>query len=482
MSSQGSATSNLHDQPLPHPPTQMYNDDHVHYTGPFTPSPFELLYLVNTGEHDDTLRLGTAASPVHRITIDGLIRLREQRVALDRIVQETNTYSANLAYNATAGAAGGLVLQGPATVPSLPMYPQNDRQPATSDHTGTIPKDVCDADPNSPEFWMAQAAYAERIRNAAELACEQFSRIPSIPTPSFGLSRPFNRTGPTAPVHPAEQLPSAPSSPTSLVYPDPPSPSSNDSSDGSIVVEHIPPSEPGSPPMYTASIGIRTPTPSDSGTEAVESDVESIHSPQIQGCDNCDPPATVLFRADGAINPYFQPLRITFTRDQHTPEPIAREPESDTNSSENVDSRPDTSSSDQSSSPNNSDDMTGEVYEYLSALCAEWRTTAAENVRATVVRYAGRLRLVTSLEIVVSNDGRKELLETTIPSAHNLLTMISTGVTPTPNSMETESSSSTAAATENAEEQYEWVYTGRQESFREVTLSDGTVARLEFRP
>ncbi|ESK82073.1 hypothetical protein Moror_13404 [Moniliophthora roreri MCA 2997] len=99
--------------------------------------------------------------------------------------------------------------------------------------------------------------------------------------------------------------------------------------------------------------------------------------------------------------------------------------------------------------------MTDEVYEYLSALCAEWRTTTAENARATVVKYAGRLRLVTSLEIVVSNDGRAELLETTIPSTHNLLTMISTGVTPTPNSMETESNSSTTAATENAEEQYE---------------------------
>ncbi|ESK82072.1 hypothetical protein Moror_13403 [Moniliophthora roreri MCA 2997] len=341
MSNQGSATSNLHNRPLPSPPTQMYNDDHVHYTGPFTPSPFELLYLVNTGEHDDTLRLGTAALPVHRITIDGLIRLREQRAALDRIVQETNTYSANLAYNATAGATGGLVLQGPATVPSPPTYSQNDRQPVTADNTGTIPKNICDADPNSPEFRMAQAVYAERIRNAAELACEQFSRIPSIPTPSFGLSRPFNRTGSTAPIHPTKQLPSAPSSPTSLVYPDPPSPSSNESSDRSIVVEHVPPSELGSPPMYAASIGIRTPTPSDSGAEAVESDVESIHSPQIQGCDNCDPPATVLFRADGAINSYFQPLRITFTRDQCTPKPIARELESDAHSSKNTDSRPD---------------------------------------------------------------------------------------------------------------------------------------------
>ncbi|ESK82930.1 hypothetical protein Moror_1333 [Moniliophthora roreri MCA 2997] len=108
--------------------------------------------------------------------------------------------------------------------------------------------------------------------------------------------------------------------------------------------------------------------------------------------------------------------------------------------------------------------MRDEVFEYLSAL------------------YAGWLRLVTSLEIVVSNEGRDELLATTLPSAHHLLMMISTGVTLTLNSMETESSSSTTAAVENVEEQFKWVYTGRQESFQEVTLSDGTVARLEFRP
>ncbi|ESK83238.1 hypothetical protein Moror_5390, partial [Moniliophthora roreri MCA 2997] len=293
MSSQQATSSNLHDRPLPPPPVHTEDPDQVHYTGPFCPSPFELLYLVNTGDHDDTLRLGTEASSVHRITVDGLIRLREQRAALDRIIQETNTYSANLAYNATAGAAGGLVLQGPVTVPCPPAYSHDDDAPNVSNAAGTIPEGVCDANPNSPEFWMAHTAYVERIRRATELACVQYDRIPSVPTPSFGLSRPFIRTRQPTALHSPERLASAASSPTSLVYPEPPSPSSAGASDdGSIVVEHIPPSEPDSPPMYAASIGIRTPTPSDSGAEAVESDMESIHSPQIQGCDNCDPPAT----------------------------------------------------------------------------------------------------------------------------------------------------------------------------------------------
>ncbi|KAI3595117.1 hypothetical protein WG66_011254 [Moniliophthora roreri] len=108
------------------------------------------------------------------------------------------------------------------------------------------------------------------------------------------------------------------------------------------------------------------------------------------------------------------------------------------------------SSNEPSSPPTSDDDMRDEVFEYLSAL------------------YAGWLRLVTSLEIVVSNEGRDELLATTLPSAHHLLMMISTGVTLTLNSMETESSSSTTAAVENVEEQFKWVYTGRQESFQET--------------
>ncbi|ESK82045.1 hypothetical protein Moror_13433, partial [Moniliophthora roreri MCA 2997] len=137
---QQTTSSNLHNRPLPSPPVHTEDPDQVHYTGPFCPSPFELLYLVNTGDHDDALRLGTEASPVHRITIDGLIRLREQRAALDRIIQETNTYSANLAYNATAGAAGGLVLQGPVTVPCPPAYSHDDDAPNASNAAGTVPE------------------------------------------------------------------------------------------------------------------------------------------------------------------------------------------------------------------------------------------------------------------------------------------------------------------------------------------------------
>ncbi|ESK80952.1 hypothetical protein Moror_13471 [Moniliophthora roreri MCA 2997] len=128
---------------------------------------------------------------------------------------------------------------------------------------------------------------------------------------------------------------------------------------------------------------------------------------------------------------------------------------------------------------NKTRDITDEVYEYLSALCAEWRSTMATNAQSTVVKYAGRLCLVTSLEIVISDKGQIELLKNTIPSTQDLLTMIATGVTSTLNSMETASSNSTAAQ-ENVEDKYKWQYTEQQESFRQVTLSDGTVVTLEY--
>ncbi|ESK85054.1 hypothetical protein Moror_15698 [Moniliophthora roreri MCA 2997] len=379
MSNQASSSSNLHSRPLPSPPTHVEDPEQVHYTGPFCPSPFELLYLVNTGEHDDALRLGTAASPVHRITVDGLIRLREQCTALDHIIQETNMYLANLAYNATAGAAGGLVLQGPVMVPSLRMFAMQIQ---------TAPNFGWHMQPMPNEFGTLPNWRANNMRE-------------SPPSP-----------------HPA------------LVY-----------------LGHL--FEPDNQPAFIPSI--ESPPPLQ---VLPPSSIQTPQAPLATTPPMTDPSSSNVFLLPNQVVP-------PFWDDEDLVEASSSEP---------------------SSSPTDSEDMTNEVFKYLSALCAEWRTTAAKNARATVVKYAGRLRLVTSLEIVVSNDGREELLETTLPSAHCLLEMISMGVTPTPSSMETESSNSTTAATENAEEQYEWVYTGRQESFREVTLSDGTVARLEFRP
>uniref|UniRef100_A0A0W0F2W6 Uncharacterized protein n=1 Tax=Moniliophthora roreri TaxID=221103 RepID=A0A0W0F2W6_MONRR len=79
-----------------------------------------------------------------------------------------------------------------------------------------------------------------------------------------------------------------------------------------------------------------------------------------------------------------------------------------------------------------------EIHKFLCALCAGWRTTVPETVRATVARSADYLHLDIFLGIVVSDEGRLDFLERTIPGVHALLTMISTGVITTTISMETE--------------------------------------------
>ncbi|ESK81847.1 hypothetical protein Moror_9631 [Moniliophthora roreri MCA 2997] len=338
-------SSNLHSRPLPLVPAgpaaeDAHYSDNVHYTGLFRPSSFELLYLVNTGEHNDALQRAAVASPVLQITLDGLIHLREQHAALNQIAQETNVYSANLAFNATAGVAGGLVLEGLMMVPLPPVLERRDDPQMSNANTGAIPSDVCDADPNSPEFWVAQCAYAERIQNAAQLACEQIQRLPQVSPSGDDLLGPSCQPKPVPTLHPAEHVASSPSSPTSLIYPEPPSLSSTSS--GSIIVEHIPDTNSGSPPIYATSIGIRTPSSSNSSTKTDESHMENIYSSGVQGCDNCDPPATVPFHADGQFNPYFQPLRITYTDARFSSGPIAPEPTPDSEATVVTDAGPST--------------------------------------------------------------------------------------------------------------------------------------------
>ncbi|ESK81642.1 hypothetical protein Moror_3249 [Moniliophthora roreri MCA 2997] len=251
--------SNLHLQPLPLVPAgstaeDAHYPDDIHYTSPFHPSPFELLYLVNTSEHDNALQRAAVASPILQITLDGLIHLWEQRATLNQIAQETNVYLANLAFNATAEAAGGLVLEGLMMVPLPPVLERCDDPQTSNTNTDAIPSDICNANPNSPEFWVAQCAYAEQIRNTAQLACKQIQRLSWVSPSGDDLPGTSHQPEPISTLHPAEHVTSSPSSPTSLVYPEPPSPSS--ASSGSIVVEHISDTNSGSPPIYTASIGI----------------------------------------------------------------------------------------------------------------------------------------------------------------------------------------------------------------------------------
>ncbi|ESK93873.1 hypothetical protein Moror_13027 [Moniliophthora roreri MCA 2997] len=115
-----------------------------------------------------------------------------------------------------------------------------------------------------------------------------------------------------------------------------------------------------------------------------------------------------------------------------------------------------------------------EVHEFLCALCAEWHTTAPATVRATVARSADYLRLGIYLGIAVSDEGRIDFLKQTIPGAHGLLTTISTGVTTTMTSTETENNETNISGDVDDPDDLVPMFVGIPDhDAQEVTLPDG---------
>ncbi|ESK86777.1 hypothetical protein Moror_15155 [Moniliophthora roreri MCA 2997] len=120
-----------------------------------------------------------------------------------------------------------------------------------------------------------------------------------------------------------------------------------------------------------------------------------------------------------------------------------------------------------------------EVHQFLCALCAEWRITVPETVRATVARSVDYLHLGIFLGIVVSNKGHIDFLEQTILGAHSLLTTISMGVTMTMTSTATENNEGAGARAEDDPDELVPVFVGLPEGEpREVTLQDGRVVTV----
>ncbi|ESK81873.1 hypothetical protein Moror_5444 [Moniliophthora roreri MCA 2997] len=249
--STSSSASSYSIRSLPEPPSgnPSFSDD-ITYSGPFNPSPFELLFLVNTRGHDDSLRNVSVGQPHLQYAIDGLIRLWAQRASLNVIIEETNVYTANLAFNATAARPSPLILQGPMTVPSFLAPPKtSERQLPTCDsRLGSISLDLCDADPNNPAFLRAATAYRARIGAAVELAHNQYAFCPRHTRTELVLPQP---TSP-APVVSKLKPPSDPNSVKCKPPPDSPSellyPSDSPSTDSS--------------PIYAQSIGVTSASPS----------------------------------------------------------------------------------------------------------------------------------------------------------------------------------------------------------------------------
>uniref|UniRef100_A0A0W0EUJ4 Uncharacterized protein n=1 Tax=Moniliophthora roreri TaxID=221103 RepID=A0A0W0EUJ4_MONRR len=120
-----------------------------------------------------------------------------------------------------------------------------------------------------------------------------------------------------------------------------------------------------------------------------------------------------------------------------------------------------------------------EVYEFLYALCASWRTTAPEAVQATVARSVDYLRLGIYLGIVVSNEGCIDFLEQTIPGAHGLLTTILTGVIGTMTATEMESSEVAIGSEVTDPDDLVPVFVGIPDhKAQEVTLPDGCIVHV----
>ncbi|ESK84195.1 hypothetical protein Moror_16969 [Moniliophthora roreri MCA 2997] len=286
---------------LPEPPSgnPAFSDD-ITYTGPFNPSPFELLFLVNTGGHDDSLRNASVGQPHLQYAVDGLIRLWAQRASLNAIIEETNVYAANLAFNATAAGPSPLTLQGPMTVPSF-LAPPEISEPQLPNHDsrlGPLSLDLCDANPNDPTFLRAAMAYHARIGAAVELACDQHAFCPRYTRAESILPRPASaapvvpKLKPATDLSPIKSEPS-PDSTSKLLYPS--DSSSRDSS-----------------PIYAQSIGVASASPSPT-TES-----QPPPAPTPPATDPFNPfdvdgeplaPSTVPFLASGQFNSAFVSIR-----------------------------------------------------------------------------------------------------------------------------------------------------------------------------
>ncbi|ESK81431.1 hypothetical protein Moror_9650 [Moniliophthora roreri MCA 2997] len=369
--SASSSTGSYSVRSLPEPPSRApsFSDD-ITYSGSFNLSPFELLFLVNTGGHDNSLRNASVGQPHLQYTINGLICLRAQRASLNAIIEETNVYTANLAFNATASGPTPLVLQGPMMVPSFPTASENfERQlPTSTSLLGPLSPDLCDTDSNNPTFLRAATTYRAQIRAAVELATDQHEFCPR----ATGTEPVLPRTASPAPLVPKLESPASPDpiksepdsdSPSGLTYP------SDSSSCDSF-------------PLYAKSIGVASASPSPAAKPQPEPTPAPLPTPPFDPFNVDDEPvtpSTVPFLANGQFNPAFVSIRDMVRANPGVP--------IDTRLFTNTWAPPASVWDDETASetPEQAERraMVDNVYQFLCALCAEWRTTAPITVHTT---------------------------------------------------------------------------------------------------
>ncbi|ESK83533.1 hypothetical protein Moror_4838 [Moniliophthora roreri MCA 2997] len=275
-----SSTGSYFARGLPNPPsgTASHFSNDVTYTGPFNPSPFELLFLVNTAGHNDSLRNASVGQPHLQFAVDGLIRLQAQCASLNVIIEETNIYAANLAFNATASGPSLLTLQGPMTVPSFPANSECFERQLHSQLSG-----------------LAET-YRARVGAAVELALNQHELCPCCAGTEPVLS---GMVDPTPLVPKLEPAPNSDS-----IKPEPPS----DSDSPSRLTYPSDSTSWDSSPLYAQSIGVASASP----TPATKPQPEPALAPAFNPFDVDDEqlaPASVPFLANGQFNPAFVSIR-----------------------------------------------------------------------------------------------------------------------------------------------------------------------------
>ncbi|ESK86426.1 hypothetical protein Moror_4933 [Moniliophthora roreri MCA 2997] len=293
-----------------------------------------------------------------------------------------------------------------------------------------------------------------------ELARDQYTFCPCYPGTEPVLSRPTSPAAVVPKLEPpansfAVKPKPSPDSPSELLYP-----SKSSSTDSS--------------PIYAQSIGVASaspsPTPKPQSQSAPTSSATNPFNPFDVDASKTSPEPTQEYQS---IHKCSQTPGVTGPQldiAQQTGAPPNTALEASVWDNENVYEPPE-----QIERRATMDD----VYQFLCALCADWRTTAPETVRATVARSADYLRLGIFLGIVVSDEGRIDFLKRTIPGAHGLLTTISTGVTTTTTSMETASNEESGGGEVTDPDDLVPVFVGIPDhKAQKVTLPDGRVVHV----
>ncbi|ESK85976.1 hypothetical protein Moror_9477 [Moniliophthora roreri MCA 2997] len=154
--------------------TQSFPEDRVH-TGPFHPTVFELLYILNAEHHDDEISRVVKHNDQQRALLGCLLFLWEQCQLMSESVTWINCQMGMFAQSLTEDK--DFTMNGPILVPHPPsdikVLPLHVIVSKTDTTNEPFPTDN-DISPNEPAFLLAARKHQRDIRRAQEVAQGQF--------------------------------------------------------------------------------------------------------------------------------------------------------------------------------------------------------------------------------------------------------------------------------------------------------------------